>query len=199
MTTARSFSSSALALLLLCCRPAHAHPRDELEQVAYVGITPTAVTIELNLTPGDLLARTFATRAEKPDYPQRVLSDLSLWLDGAALPLYLSQSHVPESESLRRGEQSVRLVLKAPLASLSGGRHTLTFRNRHAPAAMTSGYLAAMLQGTEGIQVGQQTHDATQQTLTVAFEAPATGLPLRLGMIGALLALGAGHLWYRRR
>jgi hypothetical protein len=202
MTTVRSFSSSALALLLLGTLlrlPAHAHPRDELEQASYIGITAAAVTVELNLTPGDQIAPNFATLAEKPNYPQRVLSELTISLDGISLPLHLVTCELPEREALRRGEKSIRLSLQAPLAALSSGKHTLCYQNRHVPITVKSGYIATTLTGTEDLRIGQQTHDATQQTLTVEFEVHGRGQPLGAGILGALLALCGGYGWYRRR
>jgi hypothetical protein len=202
MTMAQRLQSSALALLfVLCPLSAQGHPRDELGQASYVGITSTAVTIELNLTPGDKLASAFATLAEKPDYPQRVLSDLTLSLDGIALPLHLVKWQLPEHESLRRGEQSVRLFLQAPLAALAGGKHTLRFQNFYAPVKMKNGYLATTLTGTDGIRIGKQIHNSTQQKLTIEFQAPTTSLSqsLSAGFIGVLLALCGGYGWYRRR
>jgi hypothetical protein len=205
MTMVRSFSSSARALLLFCVLPvfytlpAHAHPRDELGQASYVGITASAVTVELNLTPGDLLAPAFAALAEKPDYPQWVLSELMLSLDGVPLPLRLVKCQLPEHESLRRGEQSMRLFFQAPLASLPGGKHMLSYQNLHAPLTVKNGYLATTLMGSEDIRIGQQTHDATQQALTVEFHIPSRGLPLQAGILGAVLVLCGCYGWHRRR
>ncbi|WP_309714895.1 hypothetical protein [Armatimonas sp.] len=187
MTTAQSLPLLS-SLLAFCALPALAHPRDELGQASYVGITPSSVTIELSLTPGEQLVAPFAALAAKPDYPQRVLTDLCLSLDGKPLMLNL----LPKP--LTTGEQSTKLYFSAPLVSLSGGKHTLRFENHHTP--LKSAYLAATLAGTDGIQIGQQTHDATQQTLTVAFQAPNHEWNLTLWLVGAGLA---GCLIYARK
>ena len=190
MTMAQSLRVLS-SLLALCILPALAHPVDELGQASYVGITPSAVAIELSLTPGEQLARPFAALNAKPDYPQQVLTELSLSLDGKPLALNLVQ------KPLTVGEQSTKLFFSAPLVSLPGGRHTLRYENHHAP--LKSAYLAATLAGTDGIQIGQQTHDATQQTLTIEFQAPAPQTSALPWLIGVALLLCAGYGWFRPR
>ncbi len=189
MTTAQSLPLLT-SLLALCTLPALAHPRDELGQASYVGIAPSAVTIELSLTPGEQLVVPFATLTAKPDYPQRVLTGLRLTLDGKQLML----QRVPKE--MLGSQQSTKLFFSAPLAPLSGGKHTLCFENRHAP--LKSAYLAATLAGTDGIQIGQQTHDATQQTLTVEFQAPAPKNAALPWLISVALVLCASYGWVRR-
>lgn len=183
---AQRLRSSALALLILpLALPALAHPRDELGQASYVGITRTAITIELSLTPGDQLAPSFAALVKKPDFVQHVRGALTLSLDGERLALHLVR------EPIRTPEQSTKLFLEAPLTSLTAGAHTLRYANRYAP--FKSGYLATTLAGTDGITIGTQTHGALQQTLTVAFRAPATGLPLFFWIVAGILALAASY------
>ena len=182
MTTARHLRSSALALLVWTLTlPAHAHPRDELGQASYIGITQRAVTIELSLTPGDQLAPSFATLAQKPDFAQQVLSKLSLTLEGKPLTLKLVRGPI------KTPEQSTKLFFEAPLASLSAGAHTLRFENQYAP--FKSGYLATTLASTDGMLIGLQAHDALQKTLTVSFQAPATRLTPMTWIVGGLLVL----------
>ncbi|WP_395094751.1 hypothetical protein [Armatimonas sp.] len=190
---AQRLRSSALALLILpMASPVRAHPRDELGQASYVGITRKAITVELSLAPGDQLAPSFAALEEKPDFAQRVLGNLTLSLDGKRLALRLVR------EPLRTPEQSTKLFMEAPLVSLSAGAHTLHYENRYAP--FKSGYLATTLAGTDGITIGTQTHGAFQQTLTVAFQAPATGYPLFVWIVASLLALAASYgAWGRKK
>ena len=165
---ARRSLSSLVALLVAL--PALAHPRDELGQASYLGVTHAAVTVELNLAPGEQLVPAFARLIAKNGYPEQVLSELSLTLDGKPLALQLVRGPVATPE------QSTKLYFEAPLPNLALGKHTLRYENHHTP--FKSGYIATTLAGTEGITIGKQLHDSLQQTLTVEWENRAAGFPL---------------------
>ncbi len=182
MTMAQRLPSSLWAVFALALAvPGHAHPRDELGQASYLGITRSAVTVELNLAPGEQLTAAFAALMAKDSYPQQVLSQLSLALDGRPLALRLVGGPVATPE------QSTKLYFEAPLPSLSSGTHTLRYENRYQP--FKSGYIATTLAGTEGIVIGKQLHDPLQQTLTVEWEAPARPSPWIAWAGGGFLTL----------
>lgn len=191
MTTARHCLSSAL--LCLIAGGALAHPVDELAQSSYLGVLPTKVTLELNLTPGDKLVSAFFALTQKPGYAAQLVGEQALWLDGKALSLRLVRTE-PLGDA-----KNLRLFLEAPLGALPEGKHTLRYENHHAP--LKSAYTAATLAGTDGITIGEQTHDPTQQALTVAFQArpltPENGGTPAVGIVA--LALVACGLYARVR
>jgi hypothetical protein len=174
-----------LLALLLVPALSYAHPRDELEQATYLEILPRHVTIEVNLAPGDLISSDFASlldkdhngkliESEQSAFANQLLSHLSLSLDGTALPLQIKTSQFPPIESLKRGEDRIRLTFYSPISSFSGGKHTLRYENRYTLPKIKSGYLAMTLAGEQGIQIGMQTRDANQKNIKVEFLAPVS-------------------------
>jgi hypothetical protein len=221
MTTVRNSSPKSrlvwvlltlLILLALLLVPAlsYAHPRDELEQATYLEILPKHVTIEVNLAPGDIIASDFAslldtdhdgkmTESEQSAFANQLLSNLLLSIDGTALPLQIKTSQFPPIESLKNGEERIRLTFDSPISSLSAGKHTLRYENRYTLPKIKSGYLATTLAGEQGIEVGTQTRDATQKVIDVEFLAPATSNFASLGIVAIFFALIGTWLWTRIR
>jgi hypothetical protein len=192
---------------------AHAHPRDEIGQATYVGITQKRVTLELNITPGDTIAPAFATlidsnhngelsSSERADFANTVLTHLSLTINGTDLPLTLTRMEFPSGKSLQRGEERVRLFFEAPLPLILGGTRTIHYKNRYTPDGLKTGYLTATLagdgaSGTDAVKIGAQRRDAKQQTLTVDAEFPINHSPITLIALALLLSLGLslGGVW----
>lgn len=188
MTTARPCLSSVLLCLL--AGGALAHPVDELAQSSYLGVLPTKVTLELNLTPGDKLVPAFVALTQKPSYAAQLVGEQALWLDGTALSLRLVRTE-PLGDA-----KNLRLFLEAPLGALPAGKHTLRYENHHAP--LKSAYTAATLAGTDGITIGEQTHDPAQKALTVVFEARPSLSPT-VGVVALVLVACALYARVRRR
>jgi hypothetical protein len=219
MTTAQTLSPKSRLFCLLLALPmlllvlpslTHAHPRDELEQATYVEILPRHVAIELNLAPGDLVATDFAslldtnqdgklTESEQSVFVTTLLSHLSLSLDGTVLPLQIKNSQFPALESLKRGEERIRLTFDSGISPLSAGKHTLHYENHYTLPKINSGYLATTLMGEQGIQVGTQTRDATQKVIEVEFLAPATSKVASLCLIAIFSVLIGVRLWVQIR
>ncbi|MBB6051495.1 hypothetical protein [Armatimonas rosea] len=186
MTTALRLPSSLLVLVALMPLSAHAHPRDELAQTSYLGVTPREVTVELVFTPGEQLTEAFQKRSQDPTFASEAAAALRLWVDGTLVPLRLQSTTLP-------------LRLSAALPTLAPGPHQLRYENRYAP--LKSAYLAAALAGTGGITIGPQTRDARQQQLGFTFTLPAqvpppSHLPWVVGgllALSSLYALGRGR------
>jgi hypothetical protein len=199
-----------LLALLLVPALSYAHPRDELEQATYLEILPKHVTIEVNLAPGDIIASDFAslldkdhdgklTESEQSAFTSQLLSHLSLSIDGTALPLQIRKSQFPPIESLKKGEERIRLTFDSPVPPFSAGKHTLRYENRYTLTKIKSGYLATTLAGEQGIQVGTQTRDATQKAIEVEFLAQATSNFGSLGIVSIFSVLIGVWLWTRIR
>jgi hypothetical protein len=95
-------------LLLWLATPAFAHKLDEYLQAATIAVDTHHVAVQLRLTPGVAVFRTVLAEidtnrdgetsdAEQQAYAQRVQRDLSLTLDGKALPLLWSLRRSPQS------------------------------------------------------------------------------------------------------
>lgn len=186
MTTALRLPSSLLVLLaLLIPLSAHAHPRDELAQTSYIGVTSREVTVELVFTPGEQLTEAFQKRSQNPKFAHEAAAVLRLWVDGTPVPLQLQSTALP-------------LRLSGALPTLAPGPHQVRYENRYAP--LKSAYLAAALAGTGGVTIGPQTRDARQQQLGFTFTLPAQAPPSRLPwvvlgflVLSSLYAFGRGR------
>jgi hypothetical protein len=186
MTTAQRLPSSLLVLVALMQLPAHAHPRDELAQTSYLGVTPRELTVELVFTPGEQLTEAFEKRSRAPQFASEAAAALRLWVDGKPVTLQLQSATPP-------------LRLSAALPTLAPGPHQLRYENRYAP--LKSAYLAAALAGTGGITISPQTRDAHQNQLAFTFTLPAPAPPpsrlpwvvLGLLALSSLYALGRGR------
>ena len=202
---------STLAVIAGAIAVVSAHRRDELLQAARIDLTPDAVTIELDLTPGiDVATSIVATidhdgdgsfsSGEQAAYADRVLAALEVKLDDAApLPLRLVSSTFPDPSMMRRGEGIIRLRVTAIPPRLSAGQHQLSFKNAH--AAGHSVYLAnALVPENARMSVTAQRRDGEQTELKIDYtvrggstwwEANITMHTLMPGvlLIGVLLAV----------
>ena len=130
---------------LLLAGAAMAHPLDEVVQGAYLTLLPGAVRLELDLTPGELVAdallqaidanvdRTIA-EPEAWNYAERVLLQSTLLLDGAPVSWRLQGVDMPAYADLRLQGATLKIHAFASRADRSG-KHTLRYENHYQPAA----------------------------------------------------------------
>jgi hypothetical protein len=181
-----------------------AHRLDEYLQAARIAIDPDRVTVELDLTPGVAVADRILADVDRdhdgrisPDeartYVGRVVSGVSLDVDGIPLATSVSGSRFPDVDAIRRGEGTIRIDFTAVLAREASGAHHVHFRNTH--RADVSVYMAnALVPADDRVRITDQQRDADQRTLDVAYTlANSTdGFNLRVPrvlMIGLLAAL----------
>jgi hydrogenase/urease accessory protein HupE len=128
-------------LLLWLATPAFAHKLDEYLQAATIAVDTNHVALQLRLTPGVAVFRTVLAEidtnrdgeisdAEQQAYAQRVQCDLSLTVDGKALPLRLVSSSFPTLDEMKRGFGDILLSFEADVPRGSASRK-LTFQNHH--------------------------------------------------------------------
>jgi len=128
-------------LLLLVATSAGAHRLDEYLQATTISVEKGRVQAEVRLVPGvavfpivfadiDRDANGVASAAEQRAYAQRVLSELSLSVDGRRLPLRLVSWTFAPRELLQEGRGEIRLRLEAAVPGAAAVRR-LTFENRH--------------------------------------------------------------------
>ena len=156
-----------------------AHRRDEYLQAARLAIDPAAVQLQLDLTPGIALADSIVSAidgnsdgsfsdAEQRAYAGRVLSEVTLDVDGTPLSIPLDAWRFPDPGAIRRGEGTIQLQSSAALPRLSSGAHQLRFRNRHDPGR--SVYLAnALVPRSYQVAVTAQQRDTVQSELTIDY------------------------------
>lgn len=194
-----------LALVIAGGAELSAHRTDEYLQAARIAIDPGRVQIELDLTPGIALSETILadidrnrdgslSAEEQRVYGGRVMSALTLEVDGAPVRPLLAAASFPDAGAMRRGEGTIRLQSAATFSRVSGGAHQLFFRNRHHPDR--SVYLAnALVPESPRVSVTAQRRDVGQTELTIDYivrGAPARPAPAwLLGGLAAAAALSA--------
>jgi hypothetical protein len=189
-----------------------AHRLDEYLQAARIGIDTDRVRIELDLTPGIAVAdrvmsaidrdRSGTISADEADaYAGAVRSAMTLEIDGRSLPLEIVNRQFPSSESVMKGEGTVRLELAATTPALASGAHRLLFRNAHRPDIGV--YLAnALVPSSPHVTLSVQRRDINQRELSVDFVLAGTSAEWlnrwTLVNAGGLIVVAAA-LWWRSR
>jgi nickel/cobalt transporter (NicO) family protein len=179
-----------LLALALPAQEASAHPIDEYVQNTYIDLASDRTTLQIDLTPGVLVAPEVVTlidadgdgeisEAEGEAYAEdAVLRDVSLAVDGEPQPLTLVDSSFPTPLDMAAGMGTIRLSVaaEAPGVSLPGD-HSLSYRNDHEP--VKSKYLVNAFKDASGkVEISQQERDRLQNGIqvdyTTAPDAPAT-------------------------
>jgi nickel/cobalt transporter (NicO) family protein len=208
-------AAAAIPLALLPAGAASAHPLDVYLQGSYVTLAPSAVEVELDLSPGVLVApralaaldpdgdRTISS-TESGTYAAGVLRQVEVRVDGRALPLRLTGVEVPPYLTVQTGYGTIKVRGEASGAPSAAGRHQVAYRNRFAPAGSAYQVNAFVAAGA-AVVLGTQHRDATQRQSVIDYRigsagpAPAqpTAEPARSGG-GALLGYLEGpslSLW----
>lgn len=133
--------AAAGAILLLVGPSASAHRLDEYLQATIVSVEKDRVQAQIRLTPGvavfpmvlssiDTDADGIISEAEQRAYAERVLSDLSLAIDGDRLQLRLVSLMFAEIQEMKEGSGEIQLEFDADVSS-RGPNRRLIFENRH--------------------------------------------------------------------
>jgi hypothetical protein len=140
--------------------PASAHPVDEYVQNTYIDLAPDRTTLQIDLTPGVLVAPEVValidadgddkiSDAEGEAYAKNaVLRDVYLAVDGEPQPLTLVDSSFPTSLDMGAGMGTIRLRVAAKAPTDSPGDHSLSYRNVHEP--VNSRYLVNAFRASDG-------------------------------------------------
>lgn len=168
-----------LALALATPAVTLAHPADVYLQAAYLTIAPDEIVVELDLTPGVLVAPQILplldtdgdqaiSDAEGRAYAATVLPSLALQLDGRPLTLTVTNVDTPTYLAVQSGYGAVRVFTSAALEAGLTGAHTLSFTNGHAPAGASYQVNTFVARGAD-IALGAQRRDSLQQSVTVEY------------------------------
>lgn len=142
-TVTRTLCRLALLLALLAVPSAvFAHRDDQYLQATLVGIEPSGVRLQINLTPGVAVAEQVLARIDRDRdgaiseneaaaYAKLLKRDLTLRVDGRRLDLKFSRSEFVEPAELRTGAGIIQMEFSAISGPLAAGAHRLTLENRH--------------------------------------------------------------------
>jgi hypothetical protein len=197
----------ALAMVLLpFTHQAWAHRLDEYLQATLVDLEPGSIRLRINLTPGVRVAGQVLASIDRDHdgiistneaaaYSELVRRELIVRLDGRELNFKLTRSYFPGVPELKTGWAFIQVEYSAATRTITSGRHTITFENRH-----FIGFSVYLLNATQpqskSIEITRQTRNETQSVgeIEFAFHAqsnfpPAgTCAPPRVALLVAVLA-----------
>ena len=169
-----------LLTLVLPARPASAHPLDVYLQASYLTVAASSVEVEIDLSPGVLLApRLLAaldsdgdaqvSDLEARSYVEQVVRAAEVRVDDQALPLALTDVDVPPYLTIQAGYGTLKVFATAPAGvATAAGEHRLFFRNGFADDKAAYQVNAFVARGAPVVLEAQQ-RDPTQQQTTVAY------------------------------
>jgi hypothetical protein len=172
-------------MLMLLSGSALAHPVDECVQAAYLTLAANQISLELDLTPGELVAGKLIglldanhdktiSNAEAESFARTVLQKISLEVDGQVQELKLNKTQVPALPLLESGGGTVRIDAQASLA-LKAGDHQFRFYNAFKP--VKSGYLANVFVQSGSLSVLKQSRDQSQSEFIVDYKLEQAPTP----------------------
>ncbi|MCW5848725.1 MAG: hypothetical protein KIT87_01315 [Anaerolineae bacterium] len=171
-----------MALLLAVLVPpqaALAHPLDVYLQATYITVAPAEIVVELDLSPGVLVAPQVLTQldtdgdqqisdAESQAYADAVVRKVALRVDGQPLALAVTKLDMPTYLTIQAGYGTLRIFTTATLTTGMTGPHQLTYQNNNAPTGAAYQVNAFVDKGV-AITLGQQNRDEVQQSLTMDY------------------------------
>jgi nickel/cobalt transporter (NicO) family protein len=171
-----------IALLLGLLAPpeaALAHPADVYLQATYITAAPTQIVVELDLSPGVLVAPQVLPQldtdgdqqisdAEGQAYMGAVLRNVVLHVDGKPLALAVTKIDMPAYLNIQAGYGTIRIFTTATLAAGMIGTHQIAYTNNFAPIGSAYQVNTFVDKGV-AIVLGKQNRDGTQQSITVDY------------------------------
>jgi hypothetical protein len=130
--------------LLTPPQAALAHPADVYLQATYITVAPTQIVVELDLSPGVLVAPQVLpqldtdgdeqiSEAEGQAYVDAMLRDVVLEVDEQPLTLAVTKVDMPPYLNLQAGYGTIRIFTIARPANGLTGTHTIYYKNNYAP------------------------------------------------------------------
>src|SRR4051812_49039970 len=113
------------------------------------------------------------SEAEQHAYVARLLSDLSLRIDGAPVPLQVRSAYFPAINLMREGLGEIHLELAGRVPA-GGENRTLVFENRH--LRDVSDYLAnALVPSGNGLEILSQRRNESQSFYELRYRQSRRG------------------------
>ncbi|MGN6485237.1 MAG: nickel/cobalt transporter, partial [Thermomicrobiales bacterium] len=178
-----------LALVASVLAPAAtlAHPLDVYLMGSYVTVTPTQVEVEVDATPGVLLAPDVLAQidtngdgtlsdAESRAYVQTIVDALQLSVDGTPLTLSITKIEMPSYLNIQAGYGLIRISTSADLpasATAAGATASLAYVNGYTPTGAMY-QVNTFTSGSTPIGLGTQDRSDDQASLDVLFAINGT-------------------------
>lgn len=196
-----------IGLALAAGTPAGAHRLDEYLQGTLVSVERRRVDVQLTLTPGmavfpflmgemDANADGVLSAIEKKAYAGRVVSDISLGIDGQRLTPHVVSVEFPSAEEMKGGRGEIRIEFDAELPPGSFHRR-FTLDNRH-ESRIAAYQVNCLISRDPLLQIVRQNRSYTQSHYELEFTQEAaeagsiglssvSGVPGMLGILAMLL------------
>jgi hypothetical protein len=193
-----------LGVVLAAAPPSAAHRLDEYLQVIRVDVSTDRIGLEIDLTPGALLADGVLATLDadgaggiEPDearaYAADVIARLVLSVDDRALRLTAGNLRMPMTADIAAGTGVIAIEAAAELGPLTEGSHRLHLRNDFRPDVGV--YLAnALVPRAREVRVTGQIRDQHQRSLSIDFEV-RHGKRSTWWWIAASASVLAGVVW----
>src|SRR3954447_18778433 len=121
-----------------------AHPLDVYLQATYITVAPAQIVVELDLSPGVLVAPQVLPQLdtdgngqisdiEGKTYVDAMLRNVVLQVDGKQQTLSITKVEMPEYLTIQAGYGTIRLFTAAALADGMTGTHQIFYKNNNAP------------------------------------------------------------------
>jgi ABC-type nickel/cobalt efflux system permease component RcnA len=171
-----------IAVLLGLLAPplaALAHPLDVCLQATYITVAPTQIVVELDLSPGVLVAPQVLPQldtdgdqqisdAEGQAYVDAMLRHVVLQVDGKPLAPAVTKIDMPAYLTIQAGYGTIRIFTIATPAAGMAGTHQLSYTNSYAPTGSAYQVNAFVDKGV-AIRLGKQNRDSIQQSMTMEY------------------------------
>jgi nickel/cobalt exporter len=167
---------------VLLASAAAAHPTDQIVQQVYLNPAASASTVQLDLTPGVLVAPQFARAldtdadgalgtAEIDAHVQAVQSAVTAQVDGRSVGLTLTEHRYPPLDLLAAGGGTITLVWAVPLPA---GAQQVRFTDRYQPGGRTTVQMSVLV-ASDPIPLGAISHADGGRSMAVALNGATAG------------------------
>lgn len=190
---------SVISIFLLLGTSAFAHRLDEYLQATILSIEKDRLQVQMTLTPGvavypivvaaiDTDADGAISEAEQRAYAERILSDLSLTMNGNPLSPRLVSVNFPALEDMQEGGGEIRLDFDADLPRKAPKR-TLIFENHH-QSRIAVYQVNCLVPQDSDIRIVAQNRNYLQSLYQLDYVQTGTGQDLL-----AFISLSGGREW----
>ena len=205
----KTLAAAAAAFFVTLGAPAFAHRLDEYLQATLISLQKDRVLASVRLAPGVAVSSAIIagidsngdgvlSAAEQRSYAERVLSDLSLRMDGHPLQPRLLSFQFPEIAEMKEGLGEIQIEWVADLPRGQSSSRTLIFENHH--QSRISAYLVNCLVPSDpDIQISAQNRNENQSFYQLRYsQSGGLRAPFSLSRLpiptASLFRLGIRHI-----
>lgn len=172
-------------MLLVGAIPANAHRLDEYLEATTIEVSRAQLRLDIRLAPGVAVASSVLdsvdtnrdgaiSKAEEQDYGRRVQHDVSVTLDGEAVPLRLVSQRFDGVDEIRHGVGEMQLAFEAELPPGGAHHHRLAFQNTHR-SAIAAYLVNSLVPSDRDIHIVSQRRNYRQSMYELRYDQDGAG------------------------